>query len=332
MKVRCNRNEGMPWGGSVAALLAVLVALCACGNATADESRRERRLCKACYHVADLAQQAGVHEATQEYLTGLAKAETYTDREERNEVRADARQEYSESRRLVSAQHRARVSLCRDLGECRYDPVINPGDFLSPGEIAASPNPFWPLLPGTLCRYRGETEEGTETTDVVVTEETREILGVECVVVRDTVFLEGVPIEDTWDWYTQDRNGNVWYFGELSIEYEDGEVSGLEGSWEAGVDGAKPGIVMMANPQVGSVYRQEFLLGEAEDAAEVLSRSATAAVEYGTFNNCLLTGEFMPIDPEVYENKYYASGVGVVLEVNPDTGERTELVDVIPLP
>ena len=126
----------------------------------------------------------------------------------------------------------------------------------------------------------------------------------------------------------QDVEGNVWYFGELSMEFEDGEPVGLEGSWEAGEDGAKPGIVMWANPEVGEVYRQEFFLTEAEDMGEVLSLDQTVTVPYGRFENCVMTKDFTPIEPDVEENKFYASGVGVVLEIDVESGERAELVDV----
>ena len=200
---------------------------------------------------------------------------------------------------------------------------------MSPAEIAANPNPYWPLVPGTIFLYEGDTDEGLETVRVHVTHETREIEGVECIVVRDTVEVDGEVVEDTRDWYAQDKNGNVWYFGELSVELENGEIFALTGSWETGVDGALPGIIMFANPQIGQIYRQEFYLLEAEDAAEILSLTASTSVPYGTYNGiCLQTAEFLPTDPDVLEHKFYAPGIGFVLEVNPDSGERVELVDI----
>jgi hypothetical protein len=190
-------------------------------------------------------------------------------------------------------------------------------------------NPYMTLTPGTTFTYESETEEGTEEDIVVVTDETKEILGVTATVVRDTVSLDGELIEDTFDWFAQDKEGNVWYLGEDTKEYENGEVVSTEGSWEAGVDGAEAGIVMLADPQVGDTYRQEWYLGQAEDAAEVVSLNEEVTVPYGTFTNCLQTREFSTIDPELNEYKYYCTAVGAVtLEVVIDSGERVELIDV----
>jgi hypothetical protein len=125
------------------------------------------------------------------------------------------------------------------------------------------------LDPGTVWVYEGRTEDGFERVVVTVVPETRVILGVECRVVIDRVYLDGELIEETYDWYVQDLKGNVWYFGEESHEIENGKVVSTDGSWEAGVNGAKPGYIMLAMPKVGDRYRQEYYLGEAEDVAEV---------------------------------------------------------------
>jgi hypothetical protein len=190
-------------------------------------------------------------------------------------------------------------------------------------------NPYFPLTPGTTRVYEGETEDGLERIEVVVTHDTREILHISCIVVRDTVSLDGELVEDTFDWYAQDNDGNVWYMGEDSKEYEDGEVVSTAGSWEAGVDGAQPGIIMQANPQVGAAYRQEYYAGEAEDMAEVLSLTETASVPYGSFDALLMTKEWTPLEPGVAEQKYYAAGTGLVLEVMVEGGTgRVELIDL----
>jgi hypothetical protein len=190
-------------------------------------------------------------------------------------------------------------------------------------------NPYFTLTPGTTFTYESETEEGTEEIIVVVTDETKEILGVTATVVQDTVSLDGELIEDTFDWFAQDKEGNVWYLGEDTKEYENGEVVSTEGSWEAGVDGAEAGIVMLADPQVGDTYRQEWYPGQAEDAAEVISLSEEVTVPFGTFTNCLQTREFSTLEPELNEYKYYCTAVGAVtLEVAIDSGERVELIDV----
>jgi hypothetical protein len=190
-------------------------------------------------------------------------------------------------------------------------------------------NPYFTLTPGTTFTYESETEEGTEEDIVVVTNETKEILGVTATVVRDMVSLDGELIEDTFDWFAQDKEGNVWYLGEDTKEYEDGEVVSTEGSWEAGVDGAEAGIVMLADPPVGDTYRQEWYPGHAEDAAEVISLNEEVTVPHGTFTNCLQTREFSTLDPELNEYKYYCTAVGgVTLEEVIDSGERVELIDV----
>jgi hypothetical protein len=206
-----------------------------------------------------------------------------------------------------------------------YDPVIDPENF-----VDGVDNPYFPLTPGTTFVYEGDTEEGTEHIEVEVTDDTKEILGVECVVVRDTVWVDGELVEDTFDWYAQDTDGNVWYMGEDTKEYKDGEVVSTEGAWEAGVDGAKPGIIMWADPQIGTSYRQEYYAGEAEDMAEVISLTESASVTYGSFDDLLVTKEWTPLEPGIAENKYYAAGVGLVLEEVVEGGsERVELIDIL---
>jgi hypothetical protein len=204
-------------------------------------------------------------------------------------------------------------------------PKFDPCDFGN-GNID---NPYFTLTPGTTFTYESETEEGTEEDIVVVTGETKEILGIMTTVVRDTVSLDGELIEDTFDWFAQDKEGNVWYLGEDTKEYENGEVVSTEGSWEAGVDSAEAGIVMEADPQVGDTYRQEWYPGHAEDAAEVISMNEEVTVPFGTFTNCLQTREFSTLDPELNEYKYYCTDVGgVTLEEVIDSGETVELIDV----
>jgi hypothetical protein len=189
-----------------------------------------------------------------------------------------------------------------------------------------------------VAGYRWVYEGGDETITVTVTHKTIDILGVTCRVVTDVVKDEdGEVIEDTNDWYAQDVDGNVWYFGERSLAREDCDAcEGLvstDGSWKAGVNYAKPGIIMMwgdADLKVGKVYRQEFALGEAEDMAEVLSLTAEekvglASCEEG--DNCLQTADYTPIEPDVLEYKYYKPGIGLILEVDPESGDRVELTD-----
>ncbi len=237
--------------------------------------------------------------------------------------RRDAQAVLDEEQHLCREQYAARIDLCSQLGGDAYNPVIDPDDF-----VDTIDNPYFPLTPGTTSIYEGQTDAGFEHVEVQVTRETKTILGVSCVVVRDIARLDGVVVEDTLDWYAQDRAGNVWYFGELSQQFEGGELAGLAGSWQAGVDGAQAGVIMRAAPRGSDVYRQEFALEVAEDIGEIVALGQSVTVPFGSFANCLKTNDFSPIEPDVLENKYYAPGIGVVLEVDPETGERLELVDV----
>ncbi len=206
-----------------------------------------------------------------------------------------------------------------------YEVDIDPADF-----VTGVNNTYFPLTPGTTLVYEGDTEDGLERIEVAVTSDTRTVMGVECVVVHDTVRLGGELIEDTYDWYAQDVDGNVWYFGEDSKEYEDGKLEGTEGSWEAGVDGAMPGIVMFARPYVGVTYRQEYYRGEAEDMGTILALGEELVVRGVTYRDLLLTKDFTPLEPGVVELKYYAPGIGVVLEEAVKGGsERVELVEIV---
>jgi hypothetical protein len=165
------------------------------------------------------------------------------------------------------------VTACVPKTQETYTPVIDPANF-----VAVVDNPYMPLTPGTTFVYEGNTEKGNEHNEVYVSSETKVIMGVTCVVVKDTVLVDGVLEEKTLDWYAQDKQGNVWYFGEASSEYQNGAVVSTKGSWEAGVDGAQPGIVMEAHPAGGDFYRQEFLLGDAEDLAEVVGLTESVTV------------------------------------------------------
>jgi hypothetical protein len=189
-------------------------------------------------------------------------------------------------------------------------------------------NPYWPMAPGSHWVYRETNAEGdVQRNDVIVTNETKTIMGIEAVVVHDTVRQGGQLTEDTYDWYAQDSDGNVWYLGEDTTEYENGKLKTKEGSWEAGVDGALGGIIVPAHPEPGLTYREEYYEGHAEDGAEVLSLNAHAKVPYGTYDDLLQTRNFSPIEPDVVEEKFYAPGIGVVLEITVSGGtDRGELI------
>jgi len=208
------------------------------------------------------------------------------------------------------------------------EPVnLDPADFVSQID-----NLYWPMAPGTRWVYRESDPKGNAVkVRVVVTDRTKQILGIDATVVHDVVSDHGELIENTFDWYAQDECGNVWYLGENTKEYENGQVVSTEGSWEAGVDGAEAGIAMPGDPQVGLAYRQEYYAGEAEDAAEVLSVDEKAQVPYRRFRNVLLTKDFTPLHPKILEYKMYARNVGPVLVIGVSGGsDREELVSFTP--
>ena len=186
---------------------------------------------------------------------------------------------------------------------------------LDPAAFSADiDHPYWPMTPGDRWVYRETDGAGGEQRVVVtVTDQTRTVAGVEARVVHDVVTEDGQLVEDTYDWYAQDRQGNLWYLGEDTKEYEDGAVATTAGSWEAGVDGAQAGILLPADPQPGMTYRQEYYAGEAEDLARVLSIDELASVPYGDFEQVLMTRDWTPLDPGLLEHKFYAKGVGLVL-------------------
>jgi hypothetical protein len=188
-------------------------------------------------------------------------------------------------------------------------------------------NPYWPMAPGTQWIYRERGENGrTQRVTVTVTDRTKTVAtGVRAQVVHDVVTQGGAVVENTWDWYAQDRAGNVWYLGEDTAEYEGGDVATREGSWEAGVDGAQAGIIMPAHPRVGMRYRQEHYAGKAEDRAAVVKLDGRAVVPAGRFSGVLVTKDWNPLKPGPFEHKYYARNVGPVLTVSRG-GSREELV------
>jgi hypothetical protein len=190
-------------------------------------------------------------------------------------------------------------------------------------------NPYWPMRPGSRWVYRETDSEGTRQRVVVtVTRRTKLIAnGVRARVVHDVVREDGELVEVTDDWYAQDRRGRIWYLGEDTTEYENGRPVSKEGSFEAGVDGAQAGIIMLARPRVGMRYRQEFYEGHAEDRARIMSLRERAEVPFGFFRPVLMIREENPLEPRVLEYKFYARGVGPVLAVSVSGGsDREELV------
>jgi hypothetical protein len=269
-------------------------------------------------------------EARSDKSLAIAKCANLPDAPTAKACRAQASADVKDALMDCKDQRDARLAVCARLGQAPYAPTIDPADFAdATGRPLPITNPLFPLIPGTTFIYEGQTAAGLERDEFAVTHNTRTILGVTVVEVHDTVTTGGVLTEDTLDWFAQDKVGNVWYFGENSKELEGGLIVALEGSWMAGVDGAQPGIVMEAHPAVGDFYRQEFLLTEAEDLAEVASADETVTLASNTtFPHCLETTETSPLEPDALENKFYAPNVGNVLVVDVTAGERSELIQI----
>lgn len=207
------------------------------------------------------------------------------------------------------------------LSPADYHPKIDPANFQ-----AMVDNPYYPLVPGTTYKYIEKALGETSENEITVTHETKVVMGVPCVVVHDVVVKNGVVAEDTYDWLAQDKQGTVWYFGEATEEISPGGIVSTLGSWEAGIDGAQPGILMPAHPTPGEPYRQEYGLGIAEDMGQIAALGETVTVPAGTFKDCVRTLEWSLLEPGS-EKKWYAKGVGVVREES-TIGEVATLISI----
>ena len=353
--IRKKSNGGQKHTLLLPVFLVAVVAL-VLGAASSDSwaGGRHHQHPRTCSKTASSAYLACYNEKKDDYW--IAQGNCYNDTEDQTECFAEAKEEYKDAKAECGDQFDARKDLCDELGEAPYDPEIDPDNFVKPEEMeAGNANPYFPLVPGYNWKYETRKYDvngiagpvlETNTDEVLPLEETKEIMGVECLVVHDVVYegdstSEDDILEDTYDYYAQDEDGNVWYFGEFSLSFEE-DLPSMEGSWIFGMDDAKPGIVMFANPLPpgvgeGTVYRQEFLLGDAEDWAQLESLDAEVnvsghpefscaqATDTGPGDNCRGTAEGTPLEPDVIEHKYYKPGIGTVLETTPD-GERTELV------
>ena len=212
---------------------------------------------------------------------------------------------------------------CGSEGSASLPQSDEPAELVAADFVDRIDHPYWPMSPGSKWVYR----ENGQRVEVTVTDQTKEILGIQATVVHDVVTEDGELVEDTYDWHAQDKDGNVWYLGETTKEYEDGKVKTTAGSWEAGVGGAEAGVIMPGKPEDGMRYRQEYLEGEAEDRGEILSLGEWVEVPVGRYRNVLMTKDFTPLEPDVLEHKFYAKGVGPVLVVAISGGSgREELV------
>ena len=282
--------------------------------------------------------------AQEEYTLALGRCRNVA-KNEQEDCKAEAKEEFGFALEECPEQFDARQEVCDTIGPDPYLPEgINPAEF----EAVPGGNKYFPLAPGTIYTYKhyDEDEIVVETIVVAVKDETRQIEGVTCWTVQDTVYEgdnQDEKIEDTTDWYARHTNGDVWYFGEIALNFEEGVISDIDGSWTTGVEGAKPGVLMYSDPSEhkGETYRQEFALSEAEDvativeiltkedfAAEVGYADATSVPEVFGKGPFLHTRESSPLEPGVVEDKYYGAGVGNVLIVDPDTGEREVLISI----
>ncbi len=241
----------------------------------------------------------------------------------------------------------ARLDLCEQLNDAPHEVSFGEDfadNFVDPRDIGGTvePNPFFPLVAGNNWVYEGTSideddgEEVTETITVTVTDKVKLIEGILCVVVIDTAEEDGEIIESTNDWFAQDEDGDVWYCGEISQNFEffdgdepeTGELVDIDGSWKSGRDSAKAGLLLPIEPVVGQVFRSELLNTDAEDAVEILSLEGTESSPVAACNaNCLVTKDFSPLEPDAEENKYYLPGIGLIVEIDLESGERVELIE-----
>ena len=205
-------------------------------------------------------------------------------------------------------------------GSKDYHPVVDPTNF-----VVAVDNPYFPLVPGTVYKYVEKSGKDVAETEMTVTHDTKTIMGVTCIVVHSVVSEKGKLAEETFDWYAQDKQGNVWYFGEDTKEMHNGKFS-PEGSWEAGVGKNQPGMIMPAAAAPGAPFRQEYSPGNAEDMGQIVAVKETMTVPCGTFNDCVRTKEWSLLSAGS-EKKWYARGAGCIKEISPE-GDVNELISV----
>jgi hypothetical protein len=297
-----------------------------------------------CSQTARLLYSSCKNEAQDDYFQARAICLNVSDNAERAQCNSEASAARNETRQLCRDQRTARIEVCQAIGEDRYEPDFDPALFESDFANPTTINPYLPLRSGNLWEYAG----GDETDKVEVLDQTKRIEGVTCIVVRDQVSIDGELHEDTDDWFCQATNGDVYYGGEEVKDYESfegdnprrPELVSIDGSFKHGRDGDKGGLFFSMFPRVGHVYRQEFSVTNAEDIAEVLSTNykfngnadldrfvpMELAQRLCANGDCVVTKEYSPVEPGQFARKYYAPGIGVFLEVKPDTGEIVQLV------
>jgi|TARA_Y100000310_G_scaffold344512_1_gene457665 hypothetical protein len=280
------------------------------------------------------------------YLEGLAVCGDTNDQDEAGDCTAEIEEARDEDSEECDDVLEARLEVCEKLDDAAHEVQFGEDyaeNFVDPLEIGVTidPNPWFPLVQGNVWVYEAsgideDGEEVEETITVTVTDAVKLIEGIRCLVVNDTGSEEGVVLEDTDDWFAQDVEGNVWYCGEISRnqevfegdEPEEPELVELEGSWKSGRDGAEAGMLLPLTPVVGELIRQEILYGDAEDVMEIESLEGTESTPVASCSEtCLVTLDYTALEPGEFENKYYAAGIGLIVETKVGSSERVELVE-----
>lgn len=322
-------------------LLTIVPAMSFVFGAGTALAQHNGRFCSATARALFLSCQ---NEVTDDFFKAKAICINISDEDERDGCFTETLEDRNSGMKRCDQEQKGRRDACKFLGEDRYDPEFTPANFDDP-KNPAKPNPYFPLTVGNRWEY----QEGDESVTVEVLNETKLIAGVTCLVVLDRVSEGRGLVEDTNDWFAQAKNGDVYYCGEETKEFETfagddpqlPELVSLDGSFKHGRDGDKSGIQFLGSPTPGAVYRQEFSVANAEDVAEVLSTTYKFGnnVELDQFvpedlatllcaaGDCVVTKEFSERGPSVFERKYYASGIGFFLEVKPDSGKSVQLVD-----
>jgi len=307
----------------------------------APEAQREsREYCSATTHALFSACR---NETQDDYFVARAICINTSDSEEREGCLDDAKESLEDGAEECVEVRDARDDLCDRIGEGRYEPDFDPASLDDP-RVPTNPNPFFPIAVGN----HWSVSDGNEQIEIEVLDKVKSIDGVLCIVVNDTVYEDGVPVEITDDWFAQRKDGGVMYCGESTAEYEvfegddpqDPERVSMDGSFKAGRDGDKPGLLFPGTPRVGDTYRQEWSPANAEDAATVLSTSYSyghdATLDQGvppalaqllcSAGDCVVTAEFSPLSPGGLEHKYFARGIGFFLAVHPRRPGAEQLV------
>lgn len=276
----------------------------------------------ACESMAEALLTAARHDADEEFWLQVA---VLLNEPSRN-LPAGLKLAWQERRKALAVaweQHAARLKVCAALGHGPYDPRLRDYDFSA--DVSAT---YHPLIVGSTYVYERMSAGGLERVETTVQDQVDLIARIPCRVVLTVETLDGVLVERTTDWFSQHADGTVWYLGENSQEYAEGMIVSLEGSWRMGVSGAKPGILMLSSPMLGEFYRMEFLVNRAEDVARVVGVNQTVVVAGGTFTGCVAIEESSPLETADVATKFYAPGVGLVLEIDEQTGGRLELIQV----